>query len=100
MDGDRRITFNARTDDDIDGFEFKVTGRVESLRFVARVRGSTRRPFGQSHAVGTQGRFGADVHDLPFHGGVTRGPDFKESAVRRTATTGKKEGTTGAVVAK
>ena len=42
MDGDRRITFNARTDDDIDGFDFKVDGKVESLRFVLHIDGDSR----------------------------------------------------------
>ena len=42
MDGDRRIIFNARTDDDIDGFDFKVDRKVESLRFVLDIDGDSR----------------------------------------------------------
>ena len=38
-DGDARIIFAARTNDDIDGFDFKVDDNVESLRFVLEVDG-------------------------------------------------------------
>ena len=38
-DGDRRIVFLARTDDDIDGFDFKVGEHVRSLRFVLEIDG-------------------------------------------------------------
>ena len=39
-DGDTRIVFNSRTDNDIDGFSFKVDDNVESLRFVLDVGGN------------------------------------------------------------
>jgi hypothetical protein len=38
-DGDNRIVFLARTDDDIDGFNFKVDEKVRSLRFVLEIDG-------------------------------------------------------------
>ena len=38
-DGDNRIIFLARTDDDIDGFNFKVDERVRALRFVLEIDG-------------------------------------------------------------
>jgi hypothetical protein len=38
-DGDNRIVFSARTDDDIDGFDFKVDDEVLTLRFVLDVDG-------------------------------------------------------------
>lgn len=38
-DGDRRIRFHARTDDDIDGFDFKVDGNVTALRFNLEIDG-------------------------------------------------------------
>ena len=38
-DGDSRIVFNARTNDDIDGFDFKVDDNVESLRFRLEIDG-------------------------------------------------------------
>lgn len=38
-DGDTRIVFNARTETDVDGFDFKVDANVESLRFVLDVGG-------------------------------------------------------------
>ncbi|HKG23481.1 MAG TPA: hypothetical protein VKC34_16395 [Blastocatellia bacterium] len=38
-DGDRRIVFLARTDDDIDGFDFKVTDEVNVLRFMLEIDG-------------------------------------------------------------
>jgi hypothetical protein len=41
-DGDERIRFNARTDDDIDGFDFKVEKKVTSLRFVLEIDGRPR----------------------------------------------------------
>ncbi len=37
--GDRRINFDARTDDDIDGFDFKVDDRVTALRFMLEING-------------------------------------------------------------
>ena len=42
MDGDRRIRFNARTDDDIDGYDFKVTREVKAVRFVLEIDGASR----------------------------------------------------------
>jgi hypothetical protein len=41
-DGDERIRFNARTDDDIDGFNFKVDKKVTALRFVLEIDGKPR----------------------------------------------------------
>lgn len=38
-DGDRRIVFFARTDDDIDGFDFKVDKNVTALRFMLEIEG-------------------------------------------------------------
>jgi hypothetical protein len=37
--GDNRILFLARTNDDIDGFNFKVSDKVKSLRFVLEIDG-------------------------------------------------------------
>lgn len=42
MDGDNRIRFNAMTDDDIDGYVFKVTKDVRALRFVLEIDGVSR----------------------------------------------------------
>ena len=36
-DGDHRIGFSARTNDDLDGFDFKVDDKVTSLRFVLNI---------------------------------------------------------------
>jgi hypothetical protein len=41
-DGDRRIHWSAKTDADIDGFDFKVKGDVQSLRFVLEIDGQSR----------------------------------------------------------
>jgi hypothetical protein len=38
-EGDNRIVFLARTDDDIDGFDFKVDDKVTALRFVLQIDG-------------------------------------------------------------
>ncbi len=38
-DGDNRIVFNSRTDNDIDGFQFQLGEGVTSLRFVLEVDG-------------------------------------------------------------
>jgi hypothetical protein len=38
-DGDNRIVFSARTDDDIDGFDFKVDDHVTDLRFQLEIDG-------------------------------------------------------------
>jgi hypothetical protein len=38
-DGDNKILFLARTNDDIDGFNFKVSDKVRSLRFVLEIDG-------------------------------------------------------------
>lgn len=38
-DGNQRIVFLARTDDDIDGFNFKVDEKVKELRFVLEIDG-------------------------------------------------------------
>jgi hypothetical protein len=42
MDGDSRIRFNAQTDDDIDGYDFKVSNDVKTLRFVLEIDGASR----------------------------------------------------------
>ena len=42
LDGERRIRFNAKTDDDIDGFDFKVSDGARSLRFVLEIGGKSR----------------------------------------------------------
>ena len=42
-DGDRRIVFNALTNDDIDGFSFKVDGDPSELRFFLQVDGKPAR---------------------------------------------------------
>ncbi len=52
-DGDRRIVFLARTDDDIDGFNFKVDENVRSLRFVLEIDG---RQMAHSVEVGKNNR--------------------------------------------
>jgi hypothetical protein len=41
-DGDHRIHWVAKTDADIDGFEFKVDDKVTRLRFVMEIDGSSR----------------------------------------------------------
>lgn len=41
-DGDRAIRFNAKTDADIDGFDFEVDRHVTALRFVLEIDGQTR----------------------------------------------------------
>ena len=38
-DGDKKIVFAARTDNDIDGFDFKPGKNVKSLRFVLEING-------------------------------------------------------------
>lgn len=38
-DGDQRIVFFARTNDDIDGFDFKVDKNVTALRFMLEIEG-------------------------------------------------------------
>ena len=38
-DGDSRIVFTARTDDDIDGFDFKTDDKVITLRFQLQIDG-------------------------------------------------------------
>lgn len=42
-DGDRRIVFNALTNDDIDGFSFKVGGDPAELRFFLQIDGMPAR---------------------------------------------------------
>jgi len=42
MDGDRRIIFSALTNDDIDGFDFKVDDKVHELRFNLDINGAPR----------------------------------------------------------
>ena len=42
MDGDNTILFNALTTADIDGFDFKVEEKVESLRFTLNINGAPR----------------------------------------------------------
>jgi hypothetical protein len=41
-DGDGRIIFNSRTNDDIDGFDFKTDAKVTALRFVLEIDGQFR----------------------------------------------------------
>lgn len=41
-DGDRTIRFRARTDADVDGFDFEVDKNVAALRFVLEIDGQTR----------------------------------------------------------
>jgi hypothetical protein len=41
-DGDNRIRFHARTDDDADGFDFKVEKKVTALRFMLEINGQAR----------------------------------------------------------
>jgi hypothetical protein len=41
-EGDRRIVFNTRTDDDIDGFDFKVNDDVKVLRMSLQIDGEPR----------------------------------------------------------
>ena len=41
-EGDRRIVFNTRTDDDIDGFDFKVNEDVKALRMTLKIDGQPR----------------------------------------------------------
>ena len=41
-DGNNRIVFNARTNDDLDGFDFKVDKNVTSLRFVLEIDNNFR----------------------------------------------------------
>jgi hypothetical protein len=41
-DGDNKILFLARTNDDIDGFDFKVDKNVRLLRFVLEIAGQPR----------------------------------------------------------
>jgi len=42
QENERRIQFATRTDDDIDGFDFKVSGSVQTLRFVLNIDGEPR----------------------------------------------------------
>ena len=42
MDGDHTILFNALTVGDIDGFDFKVDEKVESLKFSLNINGEPR----------------------------------------------------------
>lgn len=41
-DGDRTIRFRARTDADVDGFDFEVDKNVTALRFVLQIDGQSR----------------------------------------------------------
>lgn len=41
-DGDGRIVFNSRCDDDIDGFDFRTDAKVTTLRFVLEIDGQFR----------------------------------------------------------
>lgn len=41
-DGDRTIRFRARTDADVDGFDFEVDKNVTALRFVLEIDGQSR----------------------------------------------------------
>ena len=59
-DGDHRIVFRSRTNDDIDGFDFKVGKKVSSLRFVLEIHGKFRPKYVE---VGKDSR---KVPRLPF----------------------------------
>ena len=59
-DGDNRIVFNARTNDDIDGFDFKVDKKVTSVRFVLEIDGQFR-----PQLVDT-GKYNAHPASVPF----------------------------------
>lgn len=59
-DGDNRIAFNARTNDDIDGFDFKVDKNVTTLRFVLEIDGVMR------PALVELGRNNAKPAGVPF----------------------------------
>jgi hypothetical protein len=48
-DGDNKILFLTRTDDDIDGFDFKVDKNVKALRFVLEIAGQ---PYPQNVEIG------------------------------------------------
>jgi hypothetical protein len=41
-EGDRLIRFSARTDADIDGFDFEIDDEVRELQFTLRIEGETR----------------------------------------------------------
>lgn len=41
-ESDREVRFSARTDDDIDGFDFKVEDDARELRFVLEIDGASR----------------------------------------------------------
>lgn len=59
-DGDRTIRFRARTDADVDGFDFEVDKNVTALRFVLEIDG-------QSRAVDVEaGRHNGKVAGNPF----------------------------------
>ena len=59
-DGDNRIIFLARTDDDIDGFDFKVDERVRALRFVLEIDG---KQMPQRVEIGRDNR---KAHNIPL----------------------------------
>lgn len=42
QDDERTVRFNTRTDDDIDGFDFKVTAPAEQIRFFLMIDGEPR----------------------------------------------------------
>lgn len=42
QDDERTVLFNTRTDDDIDGFDFKVTAPTEQIRFFLLIDGEPR----------------------------------------------------------
>jgi hypothetical protein len=59
-DGDRAIRFRAKTDADIDGFDFKPDRNVSALRFVLEIEG-------QSRAIDVEvGRANAKAGGNPF----------------------------------
>jgi hypothetical protein len=49
-DGDDRIVFSARTDDDIDGFDFRPDEKVQALRFILDIDG---KPFANLVEIGS-----------------------------------------------
>ena len=42
QENEHEIRFNARTDDDIDGFDFKVSERTDHIRFRLEIDGRMR----------------------------------------------------------
>jgi hypothetical protein len=60
MDGDSRIVFNTKTNDDIDGFDFKVEKSVTTLRMSLHVDGKATPNIIQA------GKDNQKPHELPL----------------------------------